>query len=206
VTTRFLTIAASLLLWTVDGASGASAQDASKARPGPALAQTQSPNTGRTLAPPDLVEPSRSLVHFEGTDQSDVSHFHGRFVLRGTFHYFSAGHRQPAQLVIVPDPEIAAVLPRWVSRDGDGPDAIYIYKPEPFVRAHIPAAKTAVMLRDGGEIKGRAEIEVDSFTATYLCKGQDVTIRYGRYTARYTGSAKLAPAPRRYASAFPCGD
>jgi hypothetical protein len=150
-----------------------------------------------------MVMPVGSPVKFQKLGKYGVAHYSGRFLLSGTFSYGCfvecEGRVSESQLelVVYPDPEVAARLPAVKNRYGDMSysNAIYIRRESRAMHA-ISTAEERIALRAGrlSEVRGRIAIIVDDFTVSGEC--DSVT-----NTARFVSLAKF----QKLASAEPIG-
>jgi hypothetical protein len=125
------------------------------------------------------------FVHF---DKEGGAHFSGRFVLSGLFAYGCEVECQGKitedclVLTIVPDPEVAARLPRWKVHDND--IKIYLTREAPLARAiATPKQKAALLSGKLPEIRGHIAVVVDDFQTAIECDSAS-------YSARFVAIAK----------------
>jgi hypothetical protein len=134
-----------------------------------------------------LVIPVDSPVRFKRFGQYDRATFNGRFVLEGLFivdcSYCEPGYKDNRlHLGIVPDPAIAARLPRWKRHDND--IAIDITDADRFIRSITTATeRQRLMSGEIDEIRGRAALVVDHYEAGLDCDSAN-------YSARFVAIAK----------------
>lgn len=130
-----------------------------------------------------LIVPANSPVQFIRYDESRIAHFHGRFVLTGTFVYGCDIECDPpltkgeVTSSIIPDRVFADRLPHWKIRNtdmrivldgGDRLAALVISRSE---RASIYAGKV-------DDIRKRVSIVVDDFNTTLECDSPSFGARF----------------------------
>ena len=147
--------------------------------------------------------PADSELKFGKFDTYDSAHFIGRIVVEGVFVIECwdcepgiEGHR--LKMSIVPDPQIAARLPRWKKHDND--IVIGLVGAEPLIRAFVSPDQRKLLLSGRlDEIRGRTAIIVDRYTASLDCDSAD-------YSARFVAIAKATKlADTRTNGNYGCG-
>ncbi len=149
-----------------------------------------------------LVMPAESPVRFRGV-KDNYARFGGEFVLSGTYSYGwehstdcaeANGSLGMLTLTILPDDAFYKKLPHWKFHDQTPP--IYISGGKRFVEKHVSSAdRESVQKCRVEQIGGRAEILVDSFTASVDCDGPT-------YVARYVADV-AEDRPRKLAALIP---
>jgi hypothetical protein len=165
----------------------------------PAIAASPKPETVR-LNESDIVVPVDSPVHYSGPEKrynKDVATFKGRFLLTGTYYYGDndfndsgddnpANYRFVPEAYIIPDDDVAARLPRFVTPKWA--QTIFISNPATFANAAISKALARrVRCRHCGDATGHIAIWVDQFSAGTSCGGAP------SYEARFLSVYKPAP-------------
>jgi len=147
-----------------------------------------------------LVVPAGSPVRFLRFGKDYEGRFSGRFVLTGTFFYGCEIECEPPLqkdqvfAAIVPDPEIAAVLPHWKLRDNDM--RIYLVNGERLASQIVTRQERAALLAGKiDDVRRHVTIIVDDFRAGIDCDS-------AFYSARFVAIAK----PIEIARAKPDGN
>jgi hypothetical protein len=151
-----------------------------------------------------LVVPANSPVRFSGFGKYDVARFRGRFVLTGTFVYGCEIECEPPLqsdevfVRIVPDAASAAILPRWMIRNGDM--RIYLVGGDRLANAIVTRSEKAALLAGKvGDVRRQVAIVVDDYRAGIECDSAS-------YTARYVSLARPAQlASAKMEGDFGCG-
>ncbi len=143
-------------------------------------------------------------MKFRGFGEHGIARFSGRVALTGSFTYGCNiecdGQVQNSQLVLVvrPDPEAAAHLPRVKDRDGDV--AIYIRNGSRAAHAvTTPQERAALRAGQLPYVQGRIAIVMDDLEISGECDSVFYSARYVSLTKRQ----KLANSEP--AAGFGCG-
>jgi hypothetical protein len=131
-----------------------------------------------------LIIPAAIPVRFTGfEEQAPTALFDGRFVLRGTLVYGCMmecnAPLDPNQLeaFVVPDPEIAAMLPSWKLRGNA--KRVYLFDPEKLVGPVVTRDEQAALLSGkAADVRKHVDMVVDEFRAAIECDSPSLTARF----------------------------
>jgi hypothetical protein len=145
-----------------------------------------------------IVIPPDSPVKFRRWNKYGYAEFDGRFMLSGTFTYGCwsncADYNGPVEesdldVRVVPDPSIAARLPRWQHRKND---MLILITRSRQLAASIASPRQHAALRSGKleYLRGRTTVVVDQFQTGIECDSTNFRARF----VAITKAPKLASA------------
>jgi hypothetical protein len=141
-----------------------------------------------------LLIPAASPIHFTRWDKEHYAHFSGRFILTGTFVYGCNVECGPPmqsadiEADVIPDPAMAARLPRWKLRNGDL--LIYLVDGERLAKQIVTRNERAALLAGKvPDVRKHVAIVVDDFQAGIECDS-------AFYSARFIAIAKPVQVAR----------